>query len=69
MNSEVILKAIEKYLNSTDSNSEGIDSNIEIHITPTKGDPTKLQDNVSLIIFEKVSEGMIPRFEVTVEKY
>lgn len=70
MTVERILKHIEKYLKEDKTlDFDNIPSNIEIHILPTMGDPTQPQDKVSLIIFEKVKNGMIPRFQVTVENF
>lgn len=46
---------------------EAYSDNLEPIITPTKGDPTEKQYDVSLIIFEKVKDGRIPRFTINVK--
>ena len=48
---------------------EKYSDNLEPIITPTKGDPTEKQTDVSFIIMEKVNEGQIPRFTVNIKEY
>lgn len=62
MNAEILIKKIKGYLESEPEFAEK-----ELIITPTKYDPTKLQKEVSFIILEKVVDGSIPIFEITVE--
>lgn len=49
------------------------DDSIETYMLPTKGDPTKSQNNVSFIIMEKVMDGdevgQIPKFTVNVNSF
>jgi hypothetical protein len=58
MNAKSLLRGIEVFLNH---------GNLKTHILPTKGDPTKPQNKVSLIITEKAEKGIIPRFIIHVE--
>ncbi|MDA3779924.1 MAG: hypothetical protein PF487_06855 [Bacteroidales bacterium] len=60
MEAEDILKYI-KYC------VEKLDDDFEPIITPTKGDPTEQQYDVSLVIMEKVEDGTIPRFTINVK--
>ncbi len=44
-----------------------LDDNFEPIITPTKGDPTKKQHDVSFVVMENVKKGQIPRFKINVK--
>lgn len=60
MNAEELLKYIEKCIENLDNIGEPI-------ITPTMYDPTELQNDVTIIIMEKVEGGTIPRFKINVK--
>jgi len=58
MNAEELLKIIKTHLNDC----EDVDS-----ISTTLYDPDDLQDNVSVMVMEKMPEGYYKRFLVTVK--
>jgi hypothetical protein len=58
MDAKSLLKGIEVFLNH---------GNLKTHVLPVKGDPTKPQNKVSLMIMEKAEDGEIPRFIIHVE--
>lgn len=62
MEAEELIKYLKKCCES-----EIIGDKFEPIIIPTKGDPTKQQYDVSIIIMEKVKEGRIPRFRIDVK--
>jgi hypothetical protein len=43
------------------------DDDYESIITPTMYDPTELQNDVTIIIMERVEGGTIPRFKINVK--
>jgi hypothetical protein len=60
MNAEELLIHIKEFV-------EGLDDIDDIHIIPSKGDPTKQQDRVSFIVMNKMKNGIIPKFMIHVE--
>ena len=60
MNAEELLLNLKQYI-------ETLDIDGEVIITPTIGDPTELQNDVTLLILENVEEGRIPRFSINVK--
>jgi len=61
MNAEELIKYLKKCIDDLDI------QDFEAIITPTKYDPTQLQNDVSFIIMENVKEGSIPRFHINVK--
>jgi len=61
MNAEELLIGIKGYIKSLE-----IDE-LEPIITPTMYDPDQLQNDVSIVIMEKVEGGTIPRFTINVK--
>ena len=61
MNAEEILLYLKKCIEDLDKSSDDLE--FEPIILPTKGDPTELQNDVSIIIMEKVGvvESLYPR--------
>ena len=61
MNAEELLKYFKENINAL-----GIQE-FEPIITPTMYDPEQLQNDVTIIIMEKVKGGTIPRFKINVK--
>ena len=61
MEAEELLKYLKK------CTEELLGDNVEVLISPTMYDPTKMQYDVSFIIMERVEGGTIPRFTVNVK--
>ena len=61
MDAEELIKYIKKCVNDL-----GIED-FEPIITPTMYDPDQLQNDVTIVIMEKVKGGTIPRFKINVK--
>ena len=61
MNAEELIIGIKDYIKSLE-----IDE-LEPLITPTMYDPDQLQNDVTIMIMEKVEGGVIPRFKINVK--
>jgi len=60
-NAEELLKGIKNYIESLG------ETDYEPIITPTMYDPEQLQNDVTIIIMQKVKGGSIPRFSINVK--
>jgi len=61
MDAEELIKGIRSYIKSLE-----IDE-LEPIITPTMYDPDQLQNDVTIMVMEKVEGGVIPRFKINVK--
>ena len=61
MDAEKLIKGIRGYIKSLE-----IDE-LEPIITPTMYDPEQLQNDVTIMVMEKVEGGTIPRFKINVK--
>jgi len=61
INAEELLKYFKKCIKDLGINE------FEPIITPTMYDPDQLQNDVTIIVMEKVKGGAIPRFEINVK--
>ena len=61
MDAEKLIKGIRGYIKSLE-----IDE-LEPIITPTMYDPDQLQNDVTIMVMEKVEGGTIPRFKINVK--
>jgi len=61
MDAEELIKGIRGYIKSLE-----IDE-LEPIITPTMYDPDQLQNDVTIMVMEKVEGGVIPRFKINVK--
>lgn len=62
MEAEELLIQIKKFVESLDDISD-----MEAIIIPTMYDPKEIQNDVTIIIMEKVEGGTIPRFKINVQ--
>ena len=60
-NAEELIKGIRGYIESLE-----IDD-LEPIITPTMYDPEQLQNDVTIVVLQKVEGGSIPRFKINVK--
>jgi len=60
-NAEELIKGIRGYIESLE-----IDD-LEPVITPTMYDPEQLQNDVTIVVLQKVEGGSIPRFKINVK--